>query len=484
MDRRVNTGWVVLTLLWLNTTGTFGDAEKDAGAPIEVRVDPRVELLSIIFRLAGNPEYNQGRVDAYIQDIEKHFGDHRAHPVVELASRLRRTRGVSYDAPMSLAVHVSNATELAEIVPFEPHPLGLDRRWKLDEVREFLSLAKQFVKDTTFEAFLDSHRSLYQLTEARATELIEREGNLEWSEEFFGARPKATFTVILALVNGGPSYGATLKTDDREELYSIPGVWATDDEGMPRFDIGMLDTLVHEFCHGYVNPLVYAHTDQLREAGERMYAHVKGQMQKMAYGNWETMVHESGVRAAVVRYLSTTRSRLEASRQIRREIENGFSWMYELVSLFGEYEKQRDKYPTFESFFPRFVEFFDEQSKEFPPAAVPAKPAGPKIVELVPPNGAKDVDPTIKELRVVFDRPMESGFSWCGGGDHFPTVPEGEQARWSDDRKTCTLPVELKPNWEYHLGINCPSYKSFRSAEGVPLEPVGYSFSTRAVSEN
>jgi hypothetical protein len=29
---------------------------------IEVRVDPRVELLSIVFRLAGNPEYSQGRV--------------------------------------------------------------------------------------------------------------------------------------------------------------------------------------------------------------------------------------------------------------------------------------------------------------------------------------------------------------------------------------------------------------------------------------
>jgi hypothetical protein len=26
----------------------------------EVRVDPRIELKSIIFRLAGNPEYNRG----------------------------------------------------------------------------------------------------------------------------------------------------------------------------------------------------------------------------------------------------------------------------------------------------------------------------------------------------------------------------------------------------------------------------------------
>lgn len=39
----------------------------------DVRVDPRVELMSVIFRLAGNPEYNQSRLTSYIQDVEEHF---------------------------------------------------------------------------------------------------------------------------------------------------------------------------------------------------------------------------------------------------------------------------------------------------------------------------------------------------------------------------------------------------------------------------
>ncbi len=41
---------------------------------LDVRVDPRVELFSVIFRLAGNPEYNQGKVASYVTDVEKHFG--------------------------------------------------------------------------------------------------------------------------------------------------------------------------------------------------------------------------------------------------------------------------------------------------------------------------------------------------------------------------------------------------------------------------
>ena len=68
-------------------------------------MDPRVELLSLIFRLAGNSEYNQARVKSYAEDVERQFGTFRGHPVVALATRLRNTQGVSYDACMGMAVH-------------------------------------------------------------------------------------------------------------------------------------------------------------------------------------------------------------------------------------------------------------------------------------------------------------------------------------------------------------------------------------------
>jgi beta-lactamase regulating signal transducer with metallopeptidase domain len=102
----------------------------------------------------------------------------------------------------------------------------------------------------------------------------------------------------------------------------------------------------------------------------------------------------------------------------------------------------------------------------------------PRIVKMIPENGATDVDPSLKAIRVTFNRPMAAGFSWTGGGEKFPTIPDGKKPRWSDDRKTCVLPVSLKPDWEYRLGLNSPSFKNFASADGVPLEPVIYEFRT------
>ena len=108
----------------------------------------------------------------------------------------------------------------------------------------------------------------------------------------------------------------------------------------------------------------------------------------------------------------------------------------------------------------------------------PQKPASPTVVSATPAIGAQDVSPALTELRVTFNVPMAEGFSWTGGGPQFPTIPEGKKPSWTEDRKTCVLPVALQPNTSYRLGLNSPSFKNFRSAQGVPLVPVVYTFKT------
>jgi hypothetical protein len=338
-----------------------------AAIPMDVRIDPRVELISIIFRLAGNREYSMCQIPSYNRDIEEHFGPYNDHPAIKFASELRQRRGVSFDAPMSLAVHLTDATGLGEKIPFDSPDEEIDSRWKLDELREFVEKARLFVKDADFEGFIDAHEELYAQTVARAKQMLKREAHLEWFDDFFGARPGDDFKVVIGMVNGPSNYGARMKLGDDEELYCILGVWNCDLQGIPRFPGGMVSTVVHEFCHSYVNPLVYARTSELEEAGTRMYETVKNTMKQMAYGNWTTMMHESVVRASGVRYTLSTRGKFAANMEIMGQVNRGFLWTRELSKLLGEYEANRDQYPTLESFFPRIITFFNEYSGELRP---------------------------------------------------------------------------------------------------------------------
>lgn len=110
------------------------------------------------------------------------------------------------------------------------------------------------------------------------------------------------------------------------------------------------------------------------------------------------------------------------------------------------------------------------------PVSIPSD-GTPVAVSMKPANGASDVDPGLMQLTVTFSVPMQDGFSWTGGGDKYP---EGTgKPYWSADKRTCTLPVRLKPNWSYRLGLNSKSYKNFSSLAGKPLTPVTWTFSTK-----
>lgn len=107
-----------------------------------------------------------------------------------------------------------------------------------------------------------------------------------------------------------------------------------------------------------------------------------------------------------------------------------------------------------------------------------AAQAAPKVVSRSPDHLA-EVDAKTTTLTVVFDRAMsQAGFSVCGGGPAFPKVTK--PPKWRDDR-TLDITVELVPDHTYQMSLNCPAARNFRSAEGVELAPVPWSFSTLPV---
>ena len=79
-----------------------------------VGTDPRVELLTVVFRLAGSDEYGQCRLPAYAAAVDAWFAGVREHAAVAEAKRLRAAQGVGYDAVMSFAVHVGPPPGLPE----------------------------------------------------------------------------------------------------------------------------------------------------------------------------------------------------------------------------------------------------------------------------------------------------------------------------------------------------------------------------------
>ncbi|HEU5058773.1 MAG TPA: DUF4932 domain-containing protein [Kofleriaceae bacterium] len=316
-------------------------AEPAAGPPaakrspaLEVAVDRRVELVSILFRLAGAREYAQAAPTPYAAAVDRHFAPHREHPAVAATRRIREEAGIGFDAPMSLAISVDQ--EMRLIRPLAPWPPGLDGRWRKVDVAAYLAEVQRFAADSGAAAFFDGQRDYVRQVEERFRALLAAGDPVAWFDGFFGARAGATYRLVPGLLTGGANYGPHIeRPDGREELYSIVSLEDVDAGGLPRPSRFTVELIVHEMAHSYANPLVDEHAAALEPAMTRIFALVADDMRKQAYGSWRIMAYESLVRAVTIRYVRRRHGEAAADRLAREDESISFYWTAELADALG-----------------------------------------------------------------------------------------------------------------------------------------------------
>jgi len=147
---------------------------------------------------------------------------------------------------------------------------------------------------------------------------------------------------------------------------SLLGATRPDGNSAPQYPRqGYLSIIVHEFCHSYVNPLVDRHSEALREAGELLFPYHEKDLRKWGYNLWFVMLYEYLTRACVIRYLYAEEGHGTAENKIKADERAGFPGIRGLVEVFLEYEEQRERYPTLETFMQRIVTYFKHYAKSF-----------------------------------------------------------------------------------------------------------------------
>jgi len=336
-------------------------------------VDKRVELLSIVFRLAERPEYSSTVFKLYTDRIEQHFDEYKNHELIQFTKSIINERGLSYDSPMWMAIHLDDNLKLLTNVN---DVWQQDSRWTKENVEKFVSLLQQFAKDTKFDDFFKENADLYDEAVKIFAPMYEPL-DLDWYFSFYGKEPSEVFSIILGLGKSGNKGPSLDYTDGSRKVYSIMGVEHVDSTGMPVFAYNALASIViiHEFNHSFVNYLIDKNKESLRESGEKIFPVIKDILSTQAYGSWETMMYEALVRAAVIKYVIDSDFYQQLQQMIgsdfniidfliNYEKECGFFWIEELVAELESYDKQRDIYPTLESYMPKIIEAYKIWAEE------------------------------------------------------------------------------------------------------------------------
>ena len=332
------------------------------------QVNENVELMSILSRMAGFPEYHMDMAGQYIKDMDSYFKDNTEHPAVQYMKELRNNYGISYDAVMSMAIHLDNRDGTLSLI--EKDIPTLEKRWKNVDKDEFLSYLNSFYKDTNFNEFFKAHKDLYNRGLKSYQDNVIKHFDIDWYADFYGNEPQETFSVIIGFCNGGGNYGVNRQlTGKMKEVFAIVGYYV-DKENTPMYNKEYLPTLIHEFNHSFINHYLDENkypdfAKKMELAATDLFMSSRWSMAKQAYGNWKTVINESLVRAAVICYMLDKEYKPEEIRtELLEQVQRNFRWMPELVTLLRKYEKKQSKYGNFEKFYPNVIDFFNEYNKK------------------------------------------------------------------------------------------------------------------------
>lgn len=473
----VNKRIVIATLFWVG----FGVACAQKTQPVALtpRVDERVELLSILARLAGYDEYTEQQHKAYVTAIEQHFAPYKKHPAVAYMRRVRNQRSIGYDAVMNYAVQLDGAPNWMPLIPFADQLP--DKRWTVEDATNLASLIQAFYRDAQCADFFRQQQTRYRQAESRFAN-VARQVDVPWFGRFYGQPPTQAFELVLGLGNGGGNFGPHFRQKNgTETVYAIMGTWSADSTGEAQYAAAnYLPTVIHEFNHSFANALIDSTLSQLQPAADTVYARVAEPMRRQAYGNARTMLYESLVRAGVVMYLQEHEPDGGAAReQLRKEQANSFVWTDTLVGLLQRYEANRNRCPTLASFMPEHTAFYQRLAPRIDTIMSAYEDHLPNVVVIEPfKNQSQTVDPATAEISIRFDKPMNPkriGIQLGDGGRN--EMPLREVTGFSGDNRTFRATMQLKPNQTYSFKLR-PG--GFQTVDGYPSKAYTISFKTAA----
>ena len=428
------------------------------------KVDRRLELVTIVARLAGLREFQSELVPPYTDSVDAWFAPYREHPVVQHMRQLRQTKRLAYDAVPVMAPYMTEPPQIEpRLTLTETLP---DWRWGLEGGTEFIRLLNEFYKDARCEEFFARQDSLYRAVETYVEGVFPKLES-EWFNRFFGEDSRTGMIPVIGLMLGGGSYGGDIVyPDSTREIYAFMGgvgIRRNKEPVMFANRMAYFNTLVHEFAHSFVNPVLIA-VPELSALSTALFQAEVDALRAQHYGEGYGIVCETFTRAAVIRYFMEYADSAAVAEAMLDETANcRFIWMPEAVELLGEYEANRDKYPDFRSFMPRLTQWCAETVEQMDTIrarreaeAEVLREKALKVVAIEPfGNGAQDVDPALTELTIRFDRPLVGrGYSFgLGPGGEATRVKFGDLVGYSEDKTSLTMMVELEPNRNYEFLI-------------------------------
>lgn len=405
-------------------------------AQIHSAVDERMELQSIVFRLAGAQEFVNNDFKEYADAVDKYFGKYSDHEIVRFIQEIRTRKNIAYSLiPVStpmLAIKDGGVISVKEN-SYE----AAEEVWGEDWDR-YVRLLDDFYRKSRFNRFFCSQSETYRKAMEDMDKMLSRI-DTSWFYGTFGyyLEPR----IYLCMANGQHNYSFTDSTANGG--YGIALGYSP-----MFFDYNVI---IHEIAHRYT-AMSDDYYPQVESAMTRIFENgwLVERYRQNAYPHKSAVFNEWLTELVVIMY-KMAKETAGGSRQGVLNAINcaegmGYLWMSRSVEFVDNFYSDRDTYPYFQDFMPRLCEFlqYTTRSDNWVKVLKESDKPHPYVKNVYPVNGSNLAEyKNLKAVRIQFSEPMNN--HCMGFIGLYPSEPEDrlfdiESSYWEDDR-TFVVPV-------------------------------------------
>lgn len=327
---------------------------------LNITVDPRIELLTVIQYLAGS-DLVQADSDGYAAAVETWFAGARKHPAIAKYLALE-AKGYSYDLPVSCFLRFDGVPFGIQVRTWESYMVSMNLKRMAfvaegGSVEDFYEDVKDFAIKSDFAGFFASQRDfLWDKINAVDSLLAQNPDMIAHMVNWYGYSHDSYILALSPLMIQN-CYGPALV--DMQGNTSVYCVMALEGNELPiETQHYLAKIFFHEISHSYVNSLVDAHYEQFARA-ESLYEPISKKMEAQAYGSWWITVAEHFVQASEIRLLQLYFPTQDLSTAVDGRMSRGFIYIDNIYAGLLEYEQaRRESGIRYDEYFPRLVESF------------------------------------------------------------------------------------------------------------------------------
>lgn len=318
---------------------------------MEILVDKRTELMSIILALSQGNEYIEEHFsfdvkDEYRQKVYNHFYKFKNHNVVKLAKQIAKSdEGFNFDNPIRLAFSLNEQLEFDGKI----EDYLLQELQDEELLKNFMGEIVNFAKDSNFEKFYNFNNDYYLSNIEELKQIFNATLFLDKLQTFlkFNIEDNFAINIIPMLINANHGFKA-----DNKNFANI-GMLSDNFKTIEKFNNGTIHTIIHEFAHNFVN--CYTDCNKLQIPKD-----LRKKLKTIGYGNAISYLNDTIVRATTIR-LREKIQKIDIQKFFDIENKIGFKYVKKAYEELIVYESQSIPW---KDYFPKLLSFIITNKNE------------------------------------------------------------------------------------------------------------------------